>query len=416
VGLKTFAYSPDGKRIAAACGDTVRVWDIGSREEILKLHGPRRIIFDVSYSRDGRRLAAVSDDGTVRVWDVASGQEILTLRASQGPVNGVVFGPNDRQIAAMTIDSVLVWEGDWRTDAFPSIGARVVGFMASPQGDAPFLSVSAMLAEEIRSEDEREAIALVRTSFRQHILRGEVLDQIRKDRTINESVRGRALVLAEACEVPPSVAAERFARRGHEQAERAYLSGEQNQWDAAAADFERATALNPSDYSPWNSHCLVLLVKKDVSSYRQVCAKMLAQFSNTKDAGTANLVAYTCALHPDAGTDAKRLIQLAEIAAGKEPNNSYYLKTLGATLYRAGRFQEAVKYLSRAVELQGVNVTTETQSVLSMAYYRLGQKEEAKKWLNESAKTLQKLGKSWTRRGEEDLLYSEAEELLREKK
>jgi tetratricopeptide (TPR) repeat protein len=416
--LGGLAYSPDGKRIAAGCGDrTIRVYDTASGEEILELQGPKERISGVSYSRNGRRLAAASHDGTVRVWDVASGQEVLALRGLQGRFWSVDFSPDDRQIAAKADNCMLVWETDWRTEARPSIGASVVGFLASPQGDAPFLSVAAVLAEEIPSEDEREALALVRTFFRQHILRAEVMDQIRKDKTINESVRRRALVLAEPCEVPPAAAAERFASRGYEQVERANLSGEPNQWDAAAAAFERATALNPSDCSPWHSHCLVLLAKKDLPGYRQVCAKMLAQFGNTKDAATADSVAYTCVLHPDAGTDAKTLVELAEIAASKEPNNSYYLTTLGAAHYRAGGFKEAVKHLSRAVELQGDNVWTGPQSMLSMAHHRLGHTDEAKKNLKKSAESLKRLStSSWESRELGNLLYREAEELLREKK
>jgi WD40 repeat protein/serine/threonine protein kinase len=39
-----------------------------------RLHGHTRDTNDVDYSRDGKLLASVSDDGTVRVWDAATGQ------------------------------------------------------------------------------------------------------------------------------------------------------------------------------------------------------------------------------------------------------------------------------------------------------------------------------------------------------
>ncbi|KAH0632106.1 hypothetical protein JD844_020169 [Phrynosoma platyrhinos] len=48
---------------------SVRIWDVGTRKEVLKLGGHRDQIFSLAWSPDGRRLATVSKDSKVRVYE-----------------------------------------------------------------------------------------------------------------------------------------------------------------------------------------------------------------------------------------------------------------------------------------------------------------------------------------------------------
>ena len=77
-------------------------------------------------------------------------------------------------------------------------------------------------------------------------------------------------------------------------------------------------------------------------------------------------------------------VRLAELAVNGAPEQSkaYLLNTLGAALYRAGRFAEAVRRLEEGIQKRK-GVSSEADWVfLAMAHHRLGHHEEARRWLD----------------------------------
>src|SRR5262249_56914964 len=88
------------------------------------------------------RLASGSDDSTVRVWDVRTGREVLRLQAPKGAVCwGVTFSPDGTRLAANTRGGVTIWDaltgrvvGAFRGCA---VGSGVCGAPFPPDGKRP---------------------------------------------------------------------------------------------------------------------------------------------------------------------------------------------------------------------------------------------------------------------------------------
>jgi WD40 repeat protein len=63
-------FSPDGRFLAIAFGDVVRVWDPASGLETHALRGHTSTVQGLAFAPDGRRLVSIGMDNTLRVWDV----------------------------------------------------------------------------------------------------------------------------------------------------------------------------------------------------------------------------------------------------------------------------------------------------------------------------------------------------------
>ena len=68
--VEMFRFSPNSKLLATAGDDTVRLWDVTSRQPA----GQPLTGRTVSFSPDGKLLATAGVDDTVRVWRVTFGQ------------------------------------------------------------------------------------------------------------------------------------------------------------------------------------------------------------------------------------------------------------------------------------------------------------------------------------------------------
>jgi uncharacterized protein HemY len=127
-----------------------------------------------------------------------------------------------------------------------------------------------------------------------------------------------------------------------------------------------------------------------------------------------NTGAWACALAPHAVAALGPIVRLAEKAVEKWPNDANVLNTLGAMLYRARRWEEAVQRLKEAVaKSQGKKGSASDWLFLAMAHQELGHTEEAKSCLAKAGGSIKDDGIGWRGRPEYQILHRQAEGLVK---
>lgn len=109
----TFAISPDGTRLATAAKEPFycAVWDAATGERLFDLPGLTQSVAHITFSRNGRLIAAGSSDRTARVWDAGSGSEVVILRPHPREVMRVAFSMDPRWLLTVCADNkVRVWD------------------------------------------------------------------------------------------------------------------------------------------------------------------------------------------------------------------------------------------------------------------------------------------------------------------
>jgi WD40 repeat protein len=97
------AISPDGKHLATSGGvdKTVRIWDMARGEEVMTLKGHDSLVHCAAFSPDGRLLASGAGDPNIKIWEWATGRESMTLRGHEGGIiTSVVFSPDGMHIVS----------------------------------------------------------------------------------------------------------------------------------------------------------------------------------------------------------------------------------------------------------------------------------------------------------------------------
>jgi hypothetical protein len=122
--VQVLAYSPDGKYLATSLrvapkvrgghfGGAVKVWDLGTAQELAKFEGHAEEIRQLAFSPDGQLLAS-SSDGELRLWDLRTRSLLHRLADTKGepPLGArlLAFAPNGKHVVSMSQGLVVSWD------------------------------------------------------------------------------------------------------------------------------------------------------------------------------------------------------------------------------------------------------------------------------------------------------------------
>ncbi|ETO01707.1 hypothetical protein RFI_35729 [Reticulomyxa filosa] len=107
--IQDFNFSPDGKLIAVASGNTIQIWDVNSNTEIRQLKGHQKSVSNVQFSPDGKTILSSSRDEPIRLWDVKSGLLLRHFVVTE-EISRARFSPDSQHIILLfNYSRIEIW-------------------------------------------------------------------------------------------------------------------------------------------------------------------------------------------------------------------------------------------------------------------------------------------------------------------
>ena len=143
--VNAVAFSPDGKTLASAEGETIYLWDVKTGKEIRRIEKNGWTVLRLAFSPDGETLASTApgNETVIRLWDVATGKP-LQPAGPDGVVRSVAFSPDGRFVATgcwLGKDSPLrIWDAATGKSLRTQQAASVNRVVFTPDGKGLFSS------------------------------------------------------------------------------------------------------------------------------------------------------------------------------------------------------------------------------------------------------------------------------------
>ena len=135
--VRSLAFSPDGRTLAAGIGSGIRLLNVGDGRATPPINGLTGAIGALAFSPDGRTLAA-GGHGVITLWDVRTRRQIgVPIGGHEGPITALAFGRDGSILASGAEDGAVKL---WDVAEQSQIGAPLAGhfervaFMAFDSG------------------------------------------------------------------------------------------------------------------------------------------------------------------------------------------------------------------------------------------------------------------------------------------
>jgi eukaryotic-like serine/threonine-protein kinase len=437
-------FSPDGGSVLTGSEDsTAQLWETATaRPRTSPLEHPSAVAHrGVAFSPDGRLIATVCLDGTTALWDSRSGQPVGPVRKHKNGVSSICFRPDGGALLAASEDrTARLYKVQAPFDGSPeraSIWARAVtgwgldsDLVVRPLSVKDWAEVRKQLPAQsgLLTPQERATWHLREAHVCEvegkafaanwHLLR--ILPESERPRQGPLHVRiGRNFLrlqrgdealrhFSSAVDLAPDDPQTRFERASAYASERkwaeavedlgrvtkaapknaaawhlrGFAHAAQGHWDKAEGDLTEALKLPGVMVEMRSNHAILLLRKGDVKGYQKACAGLLAA---CKEPHTVDLseALWPCLVGADAGKGVAKDAGAHGPDLQRAPKHYPYLRTLGALLYRLGEDEAAVGRLGEAMASRKQD-SPSVWLFLALARQRLGQTDEARRWLDKA--------------------------------
>lgn len=107
--VTSVAYSPNGRLLLTAGGQSAKLWDVRGGT-LLHTLPHQRAVREAKFNLDGKLILTVAHDPVARIWDVATGLPVQTL-AQHGEITDADWGPHDLVVTGSRDGNGAIWFG-----------------------------------------------------------------------------------------------------------------------------------------------------------------------------------------------------------------------------------------------------------------------------------------------------------------